>query len=301
MQPINNRQSKTQKAFTLIELLVVIAIVGILAGMVVVNMSGATDRARIAKSKAFSSSLRSALLMNRVSEWKLDETSGTAVADTVGTNVGTLVSSPAWRSGTDCVSGGCLEFDGIDDMVTMPVDINGNWSIEAWAKFDTIPGSSKYPMLWGKQTDYTGYSLAFNGSGGIYSFAGSGTNWIEGPVHYPSAGVWYHYAGTYDGSYLRLYVNGAECGTKKACTTNPPLNNASAVIGRHYSSGGYGFIDGKIDEVRVYNSALAASVVRYEYLAGVENLYAFGRINGEEYQQRLSELNSTYVASKFLL
>ena len=50
-----------KKAFTLIELLVVIAIIGILSGLIVVTMSGVTQKARIAKAQAFSNSLRNAL------------------------------------------------------------------------------------------------------------------------------------------------------------------------------------------------------------------------------------------------
>ena len=109
-----------EKAFTLIELLVVIAIIGILAGMAVVNMSGARDAAKMAKSKAFSGSIRSALLMNRISEWMFNEGSGTVVADTIGVSNGTLTSGPVWKSGSDCVDGGCLQFDGTDDYINIP-------------------------------------------------------------------------------------------------------------------------------------------------------------------------------------
>ncbi|MDD5569203.1 MAG: prepilin-type N-terminal cleavage/methylation domain-containing protein [Candidatus Pacebacteria bacterium] len=41
------------KAFTLIELLVVIAIIGILSGLIIVGMSGATQKATIAKRRLF--------------------------------------------------------------------------------------------------------------------------------------------------------------------------------------------------------------------------------------------------------
>jgi prepilin-type N-terminal cleavage/methylation domain-containing protein len=47
-----------KKGFTLIELLVVIAIIGILSGLIIVNLSGATDAAHDAKIKANLDQLR---------------------------------------------------------------------------------------------------------------------------------------------------------------------------------------------------------------------------------------------------
>ena len=48
-------------SFTLIELLVVIAIVGILAGLIMLTMSDATEQARIAKLKVYGNSMRDIL------------------------------------------------------------------------------------------------------------------------------------------------------------------------------------------------------------------------------------------------
>jgi uncharacterized protein (TIGR02145 family)/prepilin-type N-terminal cleavage/methylation domain-containing protein len=52
-----------KKAFTLIELLVVIAIIGILSGLIVVSMNGATNSANDAKRKANIDTIRKALII----------------------------------------------------------------------------------------------------------------------------------------------------------------------------------------------------------------------------------------------
>jgi prepilin-type N-terminal cleavage/methylation domain-containing protein len=55
-----------KKAFTLIELLVVIAIIGILSGVLVVSMNGATNAAKDAIRKNDISSMRKALLSYQI-------------------------------------------------------------------------------------------------------------------------------------------------------------------------------------------------------------------------------------------
>ena len=54
---------QAQKGFTLIELLVVIAIIGILAGMVVVNMSSAPDAAKNSKLQSYFDQLRNTAIV----------------------------------------------------------------------------------------------------------------------------------------------------------------------------------------------------------------------------------------------
>jgi|WetSurMetagenome_2_1015567.scaffolds.fasta_scaffold222221_2 prepilin-type N-terminal cleavage/methylation domain-containing protein len=134
-----------KKAFTLIELLVVIAIVGILSGLIVVSMSGMTQKAVVAKARIFSSSLRNSLMINLVSDWKLDDASGTVAADTWGTNNGTLTSfadttagygdanTSGWVSSSNCVFNTCLKFDGTDDRIVFGSATKySQYTIEVW-------------------------------------------------------------------------------------------------------------------------------------------------------------------------
>jgi len=59
------RQFISQRAFTLIELLVVIAIIGILAGFIIVSMSGASDAANDSRRKADINQLSKAIMIHK--------------------------------------------------------------------------------------------------------------------------------------------------------------------------------------------------------------------------------------------
>ena len=60
---INTKKQKSKKGFTLIELLIVIAIIGILASIILTNLTSIRTRAMDADFKSLATSLNSALMM----------------------------------------------------------------------------------------------------------------------------------------------------------------------------------------------------------------------------------------------
>ena len=77
------------------------------------------------------------------------------------------------------------------------------------------------------------------------------------------AGTWYHFAATYDGSTMRIYVNGAlEASTASALslpnTTFPMRMSSAAPPSVHR-------FHGRIDEIAIYNVALSAAQVAEHY------------------------------------
>jgi hypothetical protein len=97
---------------------------------------------------------------------------------------------------------------------------------------------------------------------------------------------------TWDGSVIKHYADG-----RLIWADSSPSSGTSQ---RFTSIAGYAgrIFKGRIDEVRIYNAALTASAIRENYLTEVENLYDSGKITKEEYQQRMSKLDSTYAVNE---
>ena len=307
MPSTNNRQLKTEKAFTLIELLVVVAIVGILAGLAVVNMSGATEAARIAKLKVYSNSIRSSLMGNRVSEWRFDENSGTSTADTVGSGTGSLANftgNYGWRPASECISGTCLSFDGVDDYVSVPdsQDLTNafdyDFSVEVWAKVKAYPATNVADIIW---KYWPGFIVRMGTTGyvNLYLYDGTAYQTYNSNFSFP-LDQWVHFAAVRDYTSLnnvRWYINGRLNNTVSNTAGVGLLNSAGhpLYLGRAMN---FLYFNGLLDEVRVYNAALTASAIREDYLAGVEKLLVNNQITRQEYEKRLADLNSTYAVSE---
>jgi hypothetical protein len=180
--------------------------------------------------------------------------------------------------------GQAFQLDGLDDAVLFPntrlgvLDItNQALTVAAWINLATTNhpfglGHVIFGKYWTTSAD--GYQLQiFNGQL-RFDLATTGQ-----PDFYLTASPvlptnqWLFVAGTYDGSFARLYVNGVE--TASAPLTGSILHNDyDAALGNDNGlSTQYGF-NGLIDEVAVFNRALAANEVAALYTAGSAGMCA---------------------------
>jgi chitodextrinase len=206
-----------------------------------------------------------------VAGYSFDEGSGVTVADASGNgNVGT-VSSATWSSAGHF--GGALSFNGTSSLVTVPdsgsLDLTGAMTLSAWVRPSALGGwrtvllkediggvtSGQPYALYAETNSSKPLAMAFT-TGEVRAF---------GPAQLPLS-TWTHLAATYDGSQLRLYVNGALAGTQPM-TGAMPASSGALRIGGNSIWGEY--FAGAIDDVRLYSRALSASEIQADMTAPV--------------------------------
>ena len=197
-----------------------------------------------------------------VAAYSFDQGSGTTAPDASGTgNTGTLTNGAAWSSTGKY--GGAISFDGVNDSVTVAdsasLDLTSGMTLEAWVR----PSTTGWPyrtVLMKEQTGNLAYALYLTDAtrplttaiiGGGEKVAQSGTAL--------TANTWVHLASTYDGTNLRLYVNGTLV-TTTAATGAISVSSGALRIGANLIWTEEAFA-GLVDEVRVYNRALLAAEV----------------------------------------
>lgn len=263
---------KITKGFTLIELLVVVAIVGILSGLVVVNLSGATESAKIAKAKRFSNSMRSSMSYSIISEWRADDASGNIAKDSWGSNNCDLTGhAPSLASASQCVEDACFQYSGSGQYLNCGTNSSleigdKSFTVEAWFKPDTAIATggrstilSNYSPGWimdlPDDGDVEGYR--FHNGYSAYKYNAPGGN-------IPLA--WTHWVVARDISSgtLKTYINGDLKQTwsmASVATSSNPL-----FIGQR---GGSFFFKGFIDTIRIYDKALNSAEIKDSYWAEV--------------------------------
>ncbi len=284
------------KSFTLIEILVVIVIVGILSAFIIVSMAGVSSKATIAKGQAFSNSLKNSLMMNLVSEWKMDGNAD----DAWGSNNGTLVGPthlPVAKSGSDCVSGGCYQFDGTEDYINCgngtTLNIANAITLEAWIKPSAISGSQD---IIAKPSNYV---LELKPTGKITMALSTNEGWhfTLDSIAGLSSGNWYHVVGSYSsaGAVVKFYINGVLDRTDTTSTSGMITTSANNLNLAYYNSGFPNRFGGLMDEVRLYNESVPVSEIQQKYYTGLNKLLVGGNFFKEEYRQRLGELKMNLV------
>jgi len=300
------------KSFTLIELLVVIVIIGILAGVIMISTSSSIDKANIAKSKVFAESVKNSLMLNLVSEWKFDENSGTQIKDSWESSAngtfgcyGTGCQNPEWIT-SNCISNACIKFHclrnysdvggpaGSHIMITQNNSINLTsnqpFTIEYWINLSNFTTDFFTPIMKGNFATSYGH-LINDRILHIYTDDDTSPEFsISNFFSSNETNTWIHVVQTFYNTKIVAYKNSQTNPTYES-TSGITLSTNTFPLWFGANNGVQYFLNGLLDDVRIYNSALSSSQIKQNYIAGLDSLLSKGSISKEEYNKRLSQLS----------
>lgn len=205
-----------------------------------------------------------------VAWWKLDESNGATAVDSSGNGNSGTVSGGTWNLANGRI-GGSLSLSGSGAYVTLPNNLLrglvGVQSFACWFK-----SSSSGPLL-GYQDTTIGYTpqewvpIVYIGNDGKLR----GQYWNSGGNPITSSGVvnngaWHHVALVSSGSVQTLYLDGAVVGTLSGGLEHLGMSynqlGAADTFSWPSGNGGWSYLGGQLDDVRLYSRALSVSEVQ---------------------------------------
>lgn len=144
------------------------------------------------------------------------------------------------------------------------------WNGSSWSQI----GGDSENNGWTNAVEYVSTLIDFKGklyAGTGYSANVDATVWSIGNNAFLSSTQtsqdteWHHVAATYNGSTMKIYIDGVEDASTSASVTIPD-NNVALKIGSTYGSGGRGegagYFDGTIDEIRLSTTARTVFTIK---------------------------------------
>jgi hypothetical protein len=194
--------------------------------------------------------------------YAFSETSGVTALDSSGNGNNALVNGPTRTAGR---FGGGLQLDGVDDAVELPMTesltFSNAFTVEAWIAPTTL--GHERSLWW---TPAAMLTLRAEGTLVPVAILTSGQVGFVSSVTVP-LNSWSHVAMTYDGSMLRLYINGTDAGSRPATGTLAPAWQEAGILG------GDSAFAGTIDELRFYRRALSLAEIRLDSATPIDTAW----------------------------
>ncbi len=222
-----------------------------------------------------------------VGHWAFDEGTGTDANDSADSNDGTLVGEPNWVAGK--IGSHALDFNGVEDFVSLP-DNDPIWlpqndfTVSCWVYFNgaaSAPEEALVDLNCGRSSaasNRLGYMVDRLPAGTIrfYMITGSGTLDELVSASVIPGGSWYHIAAVREGTTQSIYINGS-LDNDRTCSANPidftgAYDDDTVNVGGFTSQGNpiQQTLNGQLDDVMVFNTALSLEKVRKLYSLAVD-------------------------------
>jgi hypothetical protein len=195
-----------------------------------------------------------------VAAFGFNEGVGVQVTDASGQGNAGTISSATWSAAGKF--GTSLSFNGTSSWVTVAdaasLDLTTGLTLEAW--INPAVGTAWRTVVLKENATGLAYALySANNASRPAGFVHTNADWGLNGTSAVALSVWTHLALTFDGTTLRMFVNGVQASSTSVAgatvMTNGPLRiGGNAVWGEYFK--------GLIDEVRIYNRALTAAEIQ---------------------------------------
>ena len=187
--------------------------------------------------------------------------------DIAGRNTGTLNGSPTWQATQQPGGFGQLALNGTSQYVSgTPNPSTTAYSYAFWIKGTSAPSTASIVKVLVNGTGSDSYGFAWSHSNASFEQAAyhqnAGSTYFSAQITATlSAGVWYHVAATWDGSALRVYLNGQLQATTTS-VTSVVTPSGSLTLG---AAAATQYFAGAINDYRSWNVALSGGAVLQLY------------------------------------
>jgi hypothetical protein len=224
-----------------------------------------------------------------VGYWKFDEGAGTVAYDSTKNASNGTISSTAWQTEDQCVSGKCLQFNGSNSVITVTDPTNnsldfgtGDFTVEFWINYRGTTATNQTPGTIinknsGGSTGNPGFFAGistYSGNGSNYGIVFSTTNgaWGDGNVEHNGTynpNTWYHVTGVRSGNTFTIYKNGKYGTSVTKAGVGVDISNAQNF---KIGGGSWGYVNASIDDVKVYPYARTVAQIKSDYASGLNHV-----------------------------
>jgi YD repeat-containing protein len=214
--------------------------------------------------------------------WRMAETSGTSLADSVGGKTATALNGVT-LGGAGALAGGAdsnpsASFDGTNDTASAALNLSATnkLTVEFWLKWSSFSNNNDLAFEFTPNSSNTngGFFIAPNSSELQRFGIGIGRSTSRNTAYFsrPSANAWHHYAFVFDSSATASqqvipYVDGVAVSYLKPNSGTGAGNFANSTLYFMSRAASSLFGSGNLDEVAIYNRALTAAEISAHFKA----------------------------------
>jgi hypothetical protein len=190
--------------------------------------------------------------------------SGTTVNNLTGSILGSMINGVGFSS----INGGFLSFDGTNDAVILSSNpsLGNQITVSVWVK---PSDNTNFGWILGRENSYR---ILYTTSIFLWDVATANNGWYTAGTHITSNSIsvidnWWNVVGTYNGSNLRLYVNGSLHTTGGNISGN--LLSTGYTLNLMKADAGFPAVYGKgnLSQFLLYNRALTVTEIFQNYHA----------------------------------